>query len=190
MAPIAAPDFHALYQLFPDTYDKPHAEIVPGDDVPEPYKQLLVHTHHMTVTVEQFYGQPVDVKVLDSWLTGDEYARKILLKLKHTGSMVQFGLVRIDLSVCPMPVRDAILAGQTPLGRVLIENDMLRRIEPTAFLRVNLGEVMAKWFDCEPGTETYGRLGVIFTGDHPVIEVLEILSPVPHSPFVTWPVSV
>ena len=56
---------------------------------------------------------------------------------------------------------------------------MLRRIEPTALLRVHLGEVMAGWFGCQPGAETYGRLGVIFTGDHPVIEVLEILAPVP-----------
>jgi chorismate-pyruvate lyase len=181
VAPIAAPDFHALYRLFPTEVDKPFAEIVPADDVPQPYHRLLVHTHHMTVTVEQFYGQPVDVKVLECWLADDEYARKILLSTKHTSNVVQFGLVRIDLSVCPKPVRDAILEGKTPLGRVLIENDMLRRIEPTAFLRVHLGDVMADWFGCQPGAETYGRLCVIYTGDHPVIAVLEILTPVESS---------
>ena len=187
MAPIAVPDFHALYHLFPNSADKPYVEIVLAEKVPQPYQQLLVHTHHMTVTVEQFYGQPVDVKVLDFLLADHEYARKILLSARHTKSVVQFGLVRIDLSVCPKPVRDAILEGQTPLGRVLIENDMLRRIEPTAFLRVHVSAVMAGWFGCPPGTETYGRLGVIYTGDHPVIEVLEILAPVPHTPFVDWP---
>jgi chorismate-pyruvate lyase len=178
VAPITAPDFDALYHLFRDLADKPHAELIPAENVPEPYRELLVHTHHMTVTVERYYGEPVNVRVLDHWREGDEYARKILLTLAHRGDVVQFGLVRIDLSVCPPRVREAILSGQVPLGRALIENDMLRRIEPTGFLRVYPGPVMAGWFGCPEGTETYGRLGVIYTGEHPVIEVLEILAPI------------
>lgn len=179
MPPISAPDLAALYRLFPDSADEPTvSEIVPAADVPEPYKRLLVHTHHMTVTVEAFYRDRVNVKVLARHRAGDEYARKILLTLADGGRVVQFGLVRIDLSVCPPPVRDAIVAGKTPLGRVLIEHDMLRRIEPTAYLRVELSDEMAGWFGVPAGAETYGRLGVIYTGDHPVIEVLEILAPV------------
>ncbi len=178
MAAIAPPDFDALNPLFPEAADKPFAEVVPAGDVPQPYHRLLVHTHHMTVTVEGFYGEPVDVTVLESHQAGDVYARKILLGLRRRGTVVQFGLVRIDLSACPQPVRVAILEGRTPLGRVLIENDMLRRIEPTAFLRVTLSETMAEWFDCPGETTTFGRLGVIYTGDHPVVEVLEILAPI------------
>jgi hypothetical protein len=37
---------------------------------------------------------------------------------------------------------------------------------------------MAGWFGTREGTETYGRLGVIYTGDRPAIEVLEILAPI------------
>jgi chorismate-pyruvate lyase len=84
--------------------------------------------------------------------------------------------------VCPEPVRTAIVDGKTPLGRVLIQHDMLRRIEPTAFLRVRLDERMAGWFGVAPGSETYGRLGVIYTGDRPAVEVLEILVPVAAKP--------
>ena len=62
---------------------------------------------------------------------------------------------------------------------MLIENVMLRRIEPTAFLRVRLGSVMARWFGCEENAETFGRLGVIYTGEQPVVEVMEILAPIP-----------
>jgi hypothetical protein len=68
--------------------------------------------------------------------------------------------------------------GKTPLGRVLIQHNMLRRIEPVAFLRVTLSSGMAEWFDVAEGATTYGRLGVIFTGDRPAVEVLEILAPV------------
>jgi chorismate-pyruvate lyase len=174
-----APTFDQLYQLFPDSPDKPATSEIAADEVPEPYHRLLVHTHHMTVTVEEFYRSPVDVQVLNSRRNGNEYARKILLTLKDDSrKVVQFGLVRINLGVCSEPVRNAIIEGKTPLGRILIQHNMLRRIEPVAFLRVTVGATMAEWFQSAPGSETFGRVGVIFTGDRPVIEVLEILAPV------------
>lgn len=173
-----APTLDHLYRLFPDSPDRPAAEVVPATAVPEPYYRLLVHTHHMTVTVEDFFGGPVDVRVLACRRDGNEYARKILLALREGGRVVQFGLVRIDLGVCPPAVRDEIVEGKTPLGRVLIEHDMLRRIEPVGYLKVALSPGMADWFGAAPGAETYGRLGVIYTGDRPAVEVLEILAPV------------
>lgn len=176
-----APTFDHLYRLLPDSNDRPLAAVIPADEVPPPYHQLLVHPHHMTVTVEAFYGSPVDVKVLACRHHGDEYARKILLALQETERIVQFGLVRIDLGVCPEPVRDAIVEGKTPLGRVLIQHDMLRRIEPVSFLKVRLSRPMAAWFGSGAGSDTYGRIGVIYTGDRPAVEVLEILAPIPPS---------
>lgn len=173
-----APTFDDLYRLLPESADRPTATVVPATEVPQPYRRLLVHNHHMTVTVEEFYGGSVDVKVLACKQSGNEYARKILLALHEGGKVVQFGLVRIDLGVCPEPVRAAIVEGKTPLGRVLIQHDMLRRIEPTAFLRVKLSPKMAEWFGAAAGAETYGRLGVIYTGDRPAVEVLEILAPI------------
>jgi chorismate-pyruvate lyase len=172
------PTFDHLYSLFPDSLDRSEAVEVSSDDVPEPYHKLLVHTHHMTITVEQFYRSSVDVRLLTSRRAGNEYARKILLATHDTRRVVQFGLVRIDLSVCPEPVRNEILEGKTPLGRVLIQHNMLRRIEPVAFLRVSLSPTMADWFGVQKGTTTYGRVGVIYTGDRPAVEVLEILAPI------------
>ncbi len=174
-----APTLDHLYRLFPDSPDRPLAVEVPAGELPEPYHRLLVHTHHMTVTVEEFYRSPVDVKVLNCRRSGNEYARKILLTLQNDArKVVQFGLVRINLGVCPEPVRSAIVEGKTPLGRVLIQNNMLRRIEPVAFLRVSLSAKLAEWFGAAAGAETFGRLGVIYTGDRPAVEVLEILAPV------------
>jgi chorismate-pyruvate lyase len=172
------PTFDLLYALFADSGNRPQSEIVAASQLPQPYYRLLVHNHHMTVTVEDFFGGAVDVKVLACRRTGDEYARKILLELHESRKTVQFGLVRIDLGVCPEPVRNAIVEGKTPLGRILIQHDMLRRIEPTAFLKVKLSTRMAEWFGAAEGQETYGRLGVIYTGDLPAVEVLEILAPI------------
>ena len=166
-----------LYQPFPHSPDRPQIEEIPADAVPEPYHRLLVHTHHMTVTVEEFYGVPVHIRVLEARKQGLDYARKILLVAGE--HVVQFGLVRIDLSVCSENIRQAILAEQLPLGRILIEHKMLRRIEPQAFLRVTLSATMAEWFHVQAGSRSYGRIGVIYTDVRPVVHVLEILAPIP-----------
>ena len=174
----AGPDFAGLYGMFPDPEGPPLAEVVPAHEVPEPYRGLLVHTHHMTVTVEQFHGSLVGVRVLDSRLEGDTYCRKILLVLQGTDRVVQFGAVRIHLNHCEPAVREAILAQQTPLGRILIERGVLRSIHPTAYLKVIPNASMRGWFGMDSPATTYGRLGVITTDGRPAIEVLEVVAPV------------
>jgi hypothetical protein len=100
----------------------------------------------MTVTVEKHHGEKVDVKILEQ-LKGDKaYARKILLVTQNSKRVVQFGLVRIHLDYCSQDVRDEILAGNTPLGRILINHNVLRRIEPTNYLRIIPGPAMMEWF--------------------------------------------
>jgi chorismate-pyruvate lyase len=160
------------------TLDFTHVKIIPPDEVPEPYHGLLVHHHHMTVTVEAFYGRPVDVRVLEARTTGDCYSREILLELHGSRQVVQFGVARINLACCSEPVRAAILEQKTPLGRILIEHNVLRRIEPTAFLHIEPGPKLVEWFNLARPRPTYGRMGVIFYDDRPAIAVLEILAPV------------
>jgi hypothetical protein len=119
----------------------------------------------------------VDVRVLERRRDGHAYSRKILLALRETGKVVQFGIVRIRLDLCDPAVRDEILAERTPLGRVLIEHGVLRRVEPTGFGRVPPGPATAAWFG-QPDAATYGRLGIIHCDGRPAIEVLEVVAPV------------
>jgi chorismate-pyruvate lyase len=147
--------------------------------VPEPYRGLLAHTEHMTVTVEAFYGCPVDVRVLEAGRDGDFYHRRIVLTLHGTDRIVQYGLVRINLKLLSAKVREEILAQKTPLGRILIENNVLRRVEPTSFLEVRPGPELARHMELAKPVTIYGRTGVIFCNDQPAIAVLELLSPVP-----------
>jgi chorismate-pyruvate lyase len=136
----------------------------------------------MTVTVEAHHGGPVNVVILERRQDGDAYARKILLTLEGTAKVVQFGIMRIQLSYCSEPVRREILAGRTPLGRILIHHDVLRRIEPTAFLRVLPGPDMMNWFELPHPTPTYGRLAYIHCDGKPAVELLEIVAPSEISP--------
>jgi chorismate-pyruvate lyase len=172
------PDLPTLYRLFRADAPPPDHDLIAPDQVPEPYHTLLVHPHHMTVTVEEYFGSRVNVRVMDRRHDGDSYARKILLELQSDGRVVQFGVVRIRLNFCSEPVRAAILEEKIPLGRILIEHDVLRRIETIAFYRVTPGELLTRWFHLLEPQDTYGRLGIIHCDGQPAIEVLEILAPI------------
>jgi chorismate-pyruvate lyase len=151
---------------------------IPAVDMPEPYRGLLAHTHHMTVTVEAFYGCPVDVRVLESGRDGDDYHRRIVLTLHGTDRIVQYGLVRINLALLDPAVSREIVGQEAPLGRILIEHNVLRRVEPTAFLQVEPGPALCRDLGLARPAPLYGRTGVIFCNDQPAIAVLEVLSPV------------
>ena len=172
----AGPDIHNLFQLFPPAPYLRDFDIISADQMPQPYHDLLVHEHHMTVTVEQHHGSLVDVKVLERRHDGDSYARKILLALKSDGRIVMFGLVRIWLNYCSPEVRTEIVAEKTPLGRILIEHNVLRRIEPTDYLKVTPAAEMMGWFGLPAPTPAYGRLALIHCDGQPAIELLEIVA--------------
>jgi chorismate-pyruvate lyase len=171
------PDLLMLFSLFPPADDVPAFEVIAPEDMPEPYHGLLVHEHHMTVTVEAFHGDLVDVRILARVHRGDSYARKILLALQKTGRIVQFGIARINLAQCSDEVRAAIVAGNVPLGRILIEHNVLRWIEPTAYLRIRGGPAQMAWFGLSKSQTVYGRLAYIHCDGRPAIELLEIVAP-------------
>ena len=154
-----------------------NAEHIPSAVTPEPYKKMLVHDHHMTVAMETYHQSPVDVRVLDSHLDGTEYARKIIL-LKHgTQSPVQFGLVRFHLEYVTEAIRQEIIAGQIPLGRILINHNVLRHIDLGAILEITAGPALAKHLQMPVGAVTYGRLATIFCNRQPAVDLLEVSAP-------------
>jgi hypothetical protein len=173
-------ELQSLIDMFPD--GEPllaDAEHVASQMLPEPYRRMLAHNHHMTVTMESYHGSPVDVRILDRRLDGDYYNRKILLLKSGTDTVVQFGLVRFDLSYVTQAVRDEIIDGQKPLGRVLIDHNVLRHIDLGAVLRVTAGPSLAKYMQMPEGAVTYGRLATIFCNRHPAVDLLEITAPLP-----------
>jgi chorismate-pyruvate lyase len=145
--------------------------------VPSYYQELLNHTNHMTVTVEKHHSDSVDVEVLRSDVVQDHYRREILLRTHRQRQVVQYGIVRLNMRFLSKQPRDEILAQQKPLGRVLIEHDVLREIELFDLLRVVCGPVLARFFDVLPGRVTFGRTALLHCDDEPAIELLEIVSP-------------
>ncbi len=174
----SVPDLYELLELFP-AGDGGLADFteVQADELPAPYGQLLAHNHHMTVTVESFHGSPVDVEVLERRLIDERYARKILLRRQSDRAVVQFGIVMLDFSYLSDEVRDDIIGERIPLGRTLIEHNVLRDVQLVALWKVVCGPELARLFLVEPGTLTYGRTALIYCNGEPAVELLEIVVP-------------
>jgi hypothetical protein len=151
-----------LCSLFPEPDGEPlylNAEHVARESTPEPYRRMLVHEHHMTVTMESYHQTSVDVEVVDSRYEADLYCRKILLNKQGTTNPVQFGIVRFNFNFVTDSVREQIESELIPLGRVLIQHNVLRHI------------------DLDVGQETYGRMATIFCNGAPAVDLLEISAP-------------
>ena len=171
-------ELNALTTRFPEAdslFEK--AIHIPSSSTPEPYKTMLVHEHHMTVEMEKYHQSTVDVRVLDSRQDGMDYARKILLLKQGTEQPVQFGIVRFRLEYVTEAVRSEIIAGKTPLGRILINHNVLRQIDLGAILEITAGPGLARHLKMPAGQVTYGRLATIFCNRQPAVDLLEISAP-------------
>jgi len=147
--------------------------------VPAPYDALLDHHKHMTVTVESHYGQKVDVHVHRCARKGDWYAREITLVTSQSRRIVQYGIVRLDTTMLEPEVWKQIESQQIPLGRVLIEHDVMREVQLCGLWRVQAGPSLAGWMHLRIGDVLYGRTALIYCDGAPAIELLEIVAPAP-----------
>jgi chorismate-pyruvate lyase len=132
----------------------------------------------MTVSLEQHYGCRVDVEVLTSQQTGDYYSRKIILHRQTDARVVLFGIPRINLTLVDDQVRREILDQQAPLGRVLIEHNVLREVQLASLYRVTPGPELRRVFGLAAAETTYGRTAFIYCDGYPAVELLEIVSPI------------
>ena len=138
-------------------------------------QKLLNHNEHMTVTVEQHHGCDVDVDVLEHRTDGDHYSRKILLRRQSDNRVVMYGIVRLLLSAVADAVRSEIEAREIPLGRVLINHNVLREVRLLNLYRIECGTDLAQALNCNRGDVCFGRTAIIRCDGQLAIELLEIV---------------
>lgn len=174
-------DLCDLGRLFPDGSELiEEVELLSPSDTPEPYRALLDHENHMTVTMEQFHQCSVDVHVIFEEFVDPLYNREILLTRSGTNQVVQFGLVRFDFTYVTPAVKNEILAKRIPLGRVLIRHNVLRHINLRAILKIVPGPALQKQMQLRDQSPVYGRMATIFCNDRPAVDLLEVASPIPN----------
>ena len=174
----AAPELEALVGLFYEQLGELGGFVEQREDaLPEPYRTLLAHDAHMTVTVEAHHGCKVDVEVLATHRTDTHYSRKILLRRQSDGAVVQFGLVRLNVAFLGEEVRREIESEQTPLGRVLIDHNVLRNVRLLSLWKMQPSSELCRHFGLQTPQTCYGRTALIYCNGVPAVELLEIVTP-------------
>jgi chorismate-pyruvate lyase len=130
----------------------------------------------MTVTVEKFHGGPVSVEVLQQRFEGERYLREIVLRTTtETTKVVLYGIVDLNLAVLDPQVRSEILEGKTPLGRILIERQVMRKVTLERLYRVTPGPHLLRLMEGCHGSPLFGRSARIDLNGHPALKLLEIV---------------
>jgi chorismate-pyruvate lyase len=150
---------------------------VGAHDLPAPYRALLNHDQHMTVTLERFYSCPVQLQLLHRSVTDSHYTRNTLLRGSTDGRLVQFGIARLALSFLPKAVREEIEQARIPMGRVLITHNVLRRVQLTGLWRLDPSDRLMQIFGGDEPEPTYGRTALIYCAGEPAVELLEVMPP-------------
>lgn len=175
---LATPELKALVHLFyPSLGDLGEFKEVAEGEMPDVPRKLLWHDAHMTVTVESHHGSPVDVRVLDTDVTPTHYSRRILLTRQSDGRVVQFGIVRLNTTFLGQEVRNQIENESTPLGRILIEHNVLRDVRLLSLWRIEPGSDLVEGFGLDKPETCYGRTALIYCDGLPAVELLEIVTP-------------
>ncbi len=171
-----------------------NVESLAASQMPEPFRSLLAHNHHMTVTVEQFHGSLVDVRVLQHKQHEPWYSREIVLVKSGTIQVVQYGIVRIKITRLTAAVRREIESEQKPLGRVLIEHGVMRQVKLGGLYRVIPNLRLAERMGILPESTNaesesvpndsrlamptcYGRTAQIIVDGESAIDLFELLPP-------------
>lgn len=177
------PELDALVRLF---YDDSgllgRFTEVKSDEMPDVFRKLLDHDAHMTVTVEAHHASPVDVQVLETSSNDTHYWRKILLTRQTDNKVVQYGIVRLTLSFLAPEVRREIESERIPLGRVLIDHNVLREVRLLSLWKVEPGDELTELLELPAGEDglidpCYGRTALIYCNGVPAVELLEIVTP-------------
>ena len=156
----------------------PSVELLEVDQIPQPYKDLLVHKSDMTPKLETFHGQRIHLEVLETRKTETGFSRQVVLVLDGDGKPVEFGAIRIHVDVFDPDARRLIREGRQPLGTILKMLHIEHASDPRAFLRVTSDPVINSALHLSRSHSLYGRQNVISDSRHRTLaEMIEILPP-------------
>ncbi|MBI5387962.1 MAG: hypothetical protein HZA90_25140 [Verrucomicrobia bacterium] len=176
------PPWAALLERFYErtSLPVPTLQRLRDDEVPPPYKSLLVHSADMTPTLEKYHQDRLGLEVLRRVVLGSgEYLREVVLTLAGNSRPVEYGVIRIWLKRFPEAARQLVLEEQRPLGGILLSEGIAHVSWPHAFFRVEADAHIGSALRLQHAAPLYGRRNVLLNGSrHLLAEVIEILPPV------------
>ncbi len=152
------------------------------DEVPDPFRGLLVHEGDMTSTLERHHGEQMILEVLADGQADGYYFREVILRGAETGRAAEFGLIEIEVSQFPEDLREAILSGRKPLGGIMNESGMTYESQPLGYFSVARRKLPSKLSRLGNGDTFYGRYNQLRRSDGGCLaRILEIIPRSSHS---------
>jgi chorismate-pyruvate lyase len=151
---------------------------VQANEIPEPYRSLLVHNSDMTSKLQAFHKDAIHIQPLARHNTDNEYFREVVLVLEKAQKPVEFGAIKIILDLFSNDAQQEILKAHRPLGQVLTEYKIAFSSRPRAFLRVTADSFIQASLNLEGEAFLYGRRNTLVDAwDRPLAEIVVILPP-------------
>lgn len=153
----------------------PRVTPIDPDDIPPPYRSLLVHRTDMTLTLERHFGGRVALRPLATFLHGPWYFRRVLLAQEYTGRPVEMGAIRIRIPSFPPRIQREILKNDVPLGRLLRDGGVDYESRPTVFLSVVPNPEMMGVFWMREAKTLFGRRTEMIHKGAKIGDIVEVL---------------
>jgi hypothetical protein len=166
--------FHYFYEKRGETL--PDFRFLRGEEVPYPYRSLLVHTNDMTPTLAAFHHSRLYLEVHEHESNDHFVIRLVTLHAASNDAPVEYGAIAIQLGGLAPEVAAEVVAGRKPLGGLLGEHAVAHRGAPVAYFSVPADERIAKALGQVPGEVLYGRCNQLLDADGMVFaDIVEIL---------------
>ena len=153
----------------------PKIRIIAPEDIPLPYRSLLVHDSDMTLTLERHFGDRVVLRPLSTFSIRGSYYRRVLLVQAYSGRPVEMGAIRMRLDAFNQRLRAQILKNETPLGRILRDGRFRYSSRVKAFLAITPNPEMMGVFWMRECRVLYGRRTELIRHGVKIGDIVEVL---------------
>jgi hypothetical protein len=156
----------------------PNLKLVNPDQIPEPYRHLLVHQSDMTGRLNEYYHEMPVLVVIGKKTTSHELLRRVALHLPSTGRRIEFGEIKIYLDRFSPTVRALIEEGHLPLGGILTDHQINFISSPKCYFEVTPDKMIRDCLSITTTNNLYGRDNQLRdTAGNLIADIIEILPP-------------
>ena len=166
-------DFYAVRRL-----PLPVMDQIEPDQIPEPYRSLLVHDGDMTSRLEAFHKGKIHIRALARNHHGREYFREVVLELDGSLQPVEFGATKVNLDFFPVKAHQEIRREQRPLGGILHDFHIPFTSRPGAWFRLTADSFIGGALRLTGAPLLFGRRNTLLdASERAMAEIVEILPP-------------
>lgn len=156
--------------------EAPELNAVAAAELPEPYRTLLVHDADMTSTLKRYHGGSLVLKRLHLEQGADALDREVVLCKESSAKPVEYGVIRIMLAPFEPQAREAIVAGEKPLGQILDDFSVAYVSRPSEFFCIPSVPYLDELLADAGVANRYGRVNTLTKPNGELLaKVLEIL---------------